>query len=269
MFRVRSTPNDPDVVLVGAKDLTDQTPDGTGEDREGRVRKGEAIKDGMHMHEAEVIVDNGLEIDLDKPERDDIRQVLSPHVGNKKSEIDINVYRTVIDYAMEVVGFDSARYPRVYDLAVDYLKPTNVFDVKVWSDWAGAKWINKEARRLNQVSRRYPHYVITPAPDIILCLVGAIALVPQAFAEPMGKSIDIISNYQVFHYLASSIKVGEKFRWEKNTTGQLLLVGRRPENEPMPAGLELPVQDGVVMQRRRKLPVAIKTLVPPSALILE
>ncbi|KAM0245827.1 hypothetical protein ACHAP5_005146 [Fusarium lateritium] len=170
---------------------------------------------------------------------------------------------------MEVVGFDSARYPRVYDLAVDYLKSTNVFDIKVWSDWAGAKRINKEARRLNQVSRRYPHYVITLAPDIMLCLVGAIALVPQAFAEPKGKGIDIISNYQVFHYLASSIKVGGKVRWEKNTTGQLLLVGRRPENEPLPAGLPLPVQDGVVMQRRRQLPVAIKTAVPPIALISE
>ncbi|KAM0245828.1 hypothetical protein ACHAP5_005147 [Fusarium lateritium] len=84
--QVRSTPNDPDVVLVGTKDFTDPTPDGTGEDREGRVRKDEAIKDGVHMHEAEVVVDKGLEIDLDKPDRDDIRLVLSPHVEQEERD---------------------------------------------------------------------------------------------------------------------------------------------------------------------------------------
>ncbi|WZH43021.1 uncharacterized protein QYS62_004023 [Fusarium acuminatum] len=264
--RVQNTPDDSDVVMTGTKDLTDPTPDGTGEDGEGRVRKDEAVKDGVQMHEAEAIVGKGFKIDLNKPDRDKVRETLFPWLGTKKNEIDIKAYQTVIDYAMGVVGLDGVRYPRVYGLAVDYLKSTNVFDAKVWSDWAGAKRINREARRLNQVSKRYPHYVITLAPDIVLCLVGAIALVPQAFAEPKGKGIDIINIYKVFHHLVSSIQIGEKVHWEKNTTGQLLLVGRRPEDEPMPAGLDLPANDGVAMQRRRNLPVAVKTPVPPSVL---
>jgi hypothetical protein len=43
------------------------------------------------------------------------------YLGNKKNEIDIKGYETIIDYVMGVVGLDTIRYLRVYIIRRFYI----------------------------------------------------------------------------------------------------------------------------------------------------
>ncbi|EXM15731.1 hypothetical protein FOTG_15970 [Fusarium oxysporum f. sp. vasinfectum 25433] len=148
--------------------------------------------------------------------------------------------RSGVSLLFHGAGFDSGKYPIIFNMVVKYISSTNFFQAKVFSGWRAQKRINTEADLLRAASARYPHYVLTMAPDLILCLIAAIDLRPEAYGEPNGRGITIIGDFHVFNHLRSAIALVETIAWGKGSRGQLLMLGRRGDQEPVLPGLPAP-----------------------------
>ncbi|KAG6978189.1 hypothetical protein FocnCong_v021497 [Fusarium oxysporum f. sp. conglutinans] len=148
--------------------------------------------------------------------------------------------RSGVSLLFHGAGFDSEKYPIIFNMAVKYISSTKFFQAKVFSGWGAQKRINTEADLLRAASARYPHYVLTMAPDLILCLIAAIDLRPEAYGEPNGRGITIIGDFHVFNHLRSAIALVETIAWGKGSRGQLLMLGRRGDQEPVLPGLPAP-----------------------------
>ncbi|KAI1036991.1 hypothetical protein LB505_011407 [Fusarium chuoi] len=154
-------------------------------------------------------------------------------------------------------------------MAVKYISSTNFFQAKVFSGLGTQKRINTEADQLRAASARYPHYVLTMAPDLILCLIAALDLRPEAFGEPKRREIAITGDSHVFNHLRSAIELGETISWGKGSRGQLLMLGRRGEEESVPIDLPVPKSTESQTKRRKKLPEAAPVPFPANAVNIQ
>ncbi|RBQ71032.1 hypothetical protein FVER14953_13632 [Fusarium verticillioides] len=246
---------------------TDEPEEELGEDEAGRLKDG-GVPDHIHVGDTDSIVSKGAKPDHNMTTRLLVKEKTGLEEGRPKKEVPIKAFELMIDYAFQTVGLDSAKYPVVFKMAVKYISSTNFFQAKVFSAWGAQKRINTEADLLRATSARYPHYVLTMAPDLILCLIAAIDLRPDAYGEANGRGITIIDEFHVFKYLQSAIELGETISWGKGSRGQLLMLGRRGDHEPvpvnLPVNLAIPKSTKAQTKARKKLPEAIPNPYPAN-----
>ncbi|KAG5749124.1 hypothetical protein H9Q70_008217 [Fusarium xylarioides] len=247
---------------------TDELQKGLGEDEDGILKDGE-VPAHIHVGNTDEIASKGPKPDHNAVEKPSVKARTDLEQGKPKKEVPIKAYQAMINYVFRTVGLESDNYPVIYNMAVKYLSSTNFFNAKVFSAWGAQRRINTEADLLRAASVRYPHYVLTMAPDLILCLIAAMDLRPEAFGEPNGRGITIIGDFHVFHHLRSAIELGETISWGKGSRGQLLMLGRRGEEESVPLGLSVPKSTKSQTKKRKKLPEAAADPFPANAVNIQ
>ncbi|KAF5981300.1 hypothetical protein FBULB1_4866 [Fusarium bulbicola] len=248
---------DKELKVTGSKNVdlpADELEEELGEDEHGIVKDGE-VPAHIHVGDTDSVVEKGR-----KPNHNMI---------TKQSEVPIKAFQIMIRYAMKILGLESDEYPVIFNMAVQYISSTNFFQAHVFSSWGAQKRVTTEADLLRAASTRYPHYVLTMAPDLILCLIAAIDLRPDVYGEPTGRAITIIGDLHVFDYLRSAIELGETISWDKGSRGQLLMLGGRGEKEPVPRRLPVPKSTKVQTTERKKLPEAVPEPSPANAINVE
>ncbi|KAG7405079.1 hypothetical protein Forpe1208_v014790 [Fusarium oxysporum f. sp. rapae] len=162
--------------------------------------------------------------------------------------------KSAVFLLFQSAGLVPERYPTIFNIDVKHSSSTNFFQAKVFSDWGALKGINTEADLLRAASARYTHDVLIMAPDLILCLIAAIDLRPEAYWEANGRGIAVTGDFHVFNHLQLTIELGETNAWGKGSRGQLLMLGRRGDQEPVPPGLPAPKSTKSQTKKRKKLP---------------
>ncbi|KAF5649397.1 hypothetical protein F52700_670 [Fusarium sp. NRRL 52700] len=243
---------------------TDELEEGLGEDEAGMLKDGE-VPAHIHVGDTDEIVSHGSNPDHNIMIKPSVKARTDVEEGKPKKEVPIETFQIMINYAFQTIGLDSDKYPVIFNMAVNYISTTNFFQAEVFSSWGAQKRITTEADLLRAASARYPHYVLTMAPDLILCLIAAIDLRPDVYGEPTGRGITIIDDFYVFNHLRSAIELGETIDWAKGSRGQLLMLGRSGEEDSVP--LDLPVPDSTKAQtkKRKKLPKAVPDPYPTNA----
>ncbi|KAF5242485.1 hypothetical protein FANTH_8651 [Fusarium anthophilum] len=100
----------------------------------------------------------------------------------------------------------------------------------------------------------------------MLCLIAAIDLWPEAYGEPNEWGIAITGDFHVFYHLRSTIELGETISWGKGSRGQLLMLGRRGEEESVPLCLLVPKLTKAQTKGRKKLAEAVPEPFPANAI---
>ncbi|KAH7154454.1 OPT oligopeptide transporter protein-domain-containing protein [Fusarium sp. MPI-SDFR-AT-0072] len=167
--------------------------------------------------------------------------------------------KSAVFLLFQSAGLVPERYPTIFNIDVKHSSSTNFFQAKVFSDWGALKGINTEADLLRAASARYTHDVLIMAPDLILCLIAAIDLRPEAYWEANGRGIAVTGDFHVFNHLQLTIELGETNAWGKGSRGQLLMLGRRGDQEPVPPGLPAPKSTNSQTKKRKKLPETAKS----------
>ncbi|EXK30704.1 hypothetical protein FOMG_13487 [Fusarium oxysporum f. sp. melonis 26406] len=260
-------PTDGELKVTGSKKIshpTDELEEGLGEDEAGILKDGE-VPAHIHIGDTDEIVSKGPKPDHNTMAKPSVKDRADLEQGKPKKEVPIKTFQLMIHYAMRTVGLDSDEYPVIFNMAVKYISSTNFFQAKVFSGWGAQKRINTEADLLRAASARYPHYVLTMAPDLILCLIAAMDLRPDAYGEPNGRGITIIGGFHVFNHLRSAIELGETISWGKGSRGQLLMLGRRGEEESVPLDLPVPKSTKAQTKKRKKLSEAVPEPFPANA----
>ncbi|KAF5552893.1 hypothetical protein FMEXI_2673 [Fusarium mexicanum] len=258
---------DKELRVTGSKndDLpTDELEEELGEDEHGILKDGE-VPAHIHVGDTDSIASKGRKPDHNMMTKQSIKERADVEEGKPKKEVPIKTFKIMIRYAMKTLGLESDEYPVIFNMAVQYISTTNFFQAHVFSSWGAQKRVTTEADLLRAASTRYPHYVLTMAPDLILCLIAAIDLRPDVYGEPTGRAITIISDLHVFDYLRSAIELGETISWDKGSRGQLLMLGRRVEKEPVPLGLPVPKSTKAQTKERKKLPETVPEPLPANA----
>ncbi|KAG5763011.1 hypothetical protein H9Q72_008881 [Fusarium xylarioides] len=247
---------------------TDELEEELGEDEAGILKDGE-LPAHIHTGCTDRIISKSRKPNHNTATKISIKQKTEPQEGKSKKEVPLKTFKLMINYAFRTVGLDASKYPVVFNMAVKYISSTNFFQAKVFSSWGAQKRITTEADLLRAASARYPHYVLTMAPDLILCLIAAIDLRSEVYGEPNGRGITIIGDFHVFDYLRSAIELGEMISWDKGSRGQLLMLGRRGEQEPLPVDLPVLKSSNAPMKKRKKLPEAVPEPHPANVINIE
>ncbi|KAF4449108.1 hypothetical protein F53441_7504 [Fusarium austroafricanum] len=175
-----------------------------------------------------------------------------------KDLVPMSVFEEMVGYAMKTVGLNAEEYPVVAELTANYLKKTNTFEAKNWSSWSGSRRLKDETRKLRGMSPLYPHFVLTLAPDMLLCTIAIRDLIAKMEGSG-GQALDVIRDHDQLHYLRAAIKTGEKLDWQGNSKDKLMIVGRRPDEETFAAKRNSPVKT-----KPSRLEVARRNTVVPS-----
>ncbi|KAL5586651.1 hypothetical protein FOBRF1_016521 [Fusarium oxysporum] len=258
---------DGELKVTGSKKIThptDELEEGLGEDEAGMLKDGE-VPAHIHVGDTDEIVSKGPKPDHNTMAKPSVKDRADLEQGQPKKEVPIKAFQLMIHYAMRTVGLNPDEYPVIFNMAVKYISSTNFFQAKVFSGWGAQKRIDTEADLLRAASARYPHYVLTMAPDLILCLIAAMDLRPDAYGEPNGRGITIIGDFHVFNHLRSAIELGETISWGKGSRGQLLMLGRRGEEESVPLDLPVPKSTKAQTKKRKKLSEAVPEPFPANA----
>ncbi|KAI1014372.1 hypothetical protein LB504_012099 [Fusarium proliferatum] len=235
---------------------TDELEEELGEDESGMLKDGD-VPANIHVGDTDRIIRKGPKPNHNIATKTSVKQKTELQEGTSKKEVPLRAFKLMIHYAFQTVGLSSDKYPVVFKMAVKYISSTNFFQANVFSAWGAQKRINTEADLLRAASARYPHYVLTMAPDLILCLIAAIDLRPEVYGEPNGRGIAIIGDFHVFSHLRSAIELGETISWDKGSRGQLLILGRRGEQEPLPVDLPVLKPSKAQTKTYKKLPEAV------------
>ncbi|KAF4947158.1 hypothetical protein FGADI_10614 [Fusarium gaditjirri] len=247
-----------------AVDSDEDESDVLGETSGGRIDTMQAQNDGVVFPDKVQITNKGPKPNRETEDRPRARDEVQMWMNKDKKNIDISVYEAMIEYAMGTVGLRAEDFPNVHGLAAQYLKNTNIFAAGAFSSWGGNRRLKKEADRLEFVSRRYPHYIVTLPPDSLLCLVAAQDLIPK-WSDPKGRPIDIIREHELMTYLRTSVELGEGIQWNGNAYNVLMILGRRPDGQCFSKGVA--VREPITATRNRKgIPVANRTPVLASVM---
>ncbi|RKK79452.1 hypothetical protein BFJ69_g4880 [Fusarium oxysporum] len=243
LTKAQGKKSDKEVNVTGSKKVfveTDEPEKGLGEDEDGVLkvgggarlyqRRGDLRNCQQRSKSGPRHVDKGADEEEGRAGERQTKEGFFQHFDS----------RSGVSLLFHGAGFDSEKYPIIFNMVVKYISSTNFFQAKVFSGWGAQKRINTEADLLRAASARYPHYVLTMAPDLILCLIAAIDLRPEAYGEPNGRGITIIGDFHVFNHLRSAIALVETIAWGKGSRGQLLMLGRRGDQEPVLPGLPAP-----------------------------
>lgn len=247
---------------------TDEIEEELGEDEAGMLKDGE-LPAHIHAGDTDRIINKGRKPNHNTATKTSIKQKTESQEGKSKKEVPLKIFKLIIHYAFQAIGLDSDKYPVIFNMAVKYISSTNFFQAEVFSSWGAQKRITAEADLLRAASARYPHYVLTMAPDLILCLIAAIDLRSEVYGEPNGRAITIIGDFHVFNYLRSAIELGETISWDKGSRGQLLMLGRRGEQDPLPVDLPVLRPSKVQMKQRKKVPEAVPEPHPANDINIE
>ncbi|KAF5986182.1 hypothetical protein FCOIX_1670 [Fusarium coicis] len=107
------------------------------------------------------------------------------------------------------------------------------------------------------------------APGLILCLIAATDLRSEVYGEPTGRGVTIIGEFHVFSHLRSAIEQGETISWDKGSRGQLLILGRRGEHDPLPSDLPVLRSSKGQTKKRKKIPQAVPEPHPANVINME
>ncbi|KAF5710890.1 hypothetical protein FMUND_9241 [Fusarium mundagurra] len=262
---------DKQLKVTGSKKITypaDELEEGLGEDEDGILKHGE-VPAHIHVGNIDEIASKGPNPDHHMLAKQSVRVRADLEQDKPKKEVPIKAFQLMINYAFQTIGLQADEYPVISNMAVKYISSTNFFNANVFSAWGAQKRINTEADLLREASAWYPHYVLTMAPDLILCLIAAKDLRPGAFGEPNGRGITIIDDFHVYQHLRSAIELGETISWGKGSRGQLLMLGRRGEDESVPVDLPVPKASKKQTENREKLPEAVPDSNPANAINIQ
>ncbi|KAI7762556.1 hypothetical protein LZL87_008902 [Fusarium oxysporum] len=188
------------VVLKKVLVKTNEPEEGLGEDEDGVLKR--SVKEKTEL-------ENG------RPKKEVpmkafqllIRLGFSQHLDSKSA----------VFLLFQSAGLVPERYPTIFNIDAKHSSSTNFFQAKVFSDWGALKGINTEADLLRAASARYTHDVLIMAPDLILCLIAAIDLRPEAYWEANGRGIAVTGDFHVFNHLQLTIELGETNAWGKGS----------------------------------------------------
>ncbi|KAF4960343.1 hypothetical protein FGADI_990 [Fusarium gaditjirri] len=265
--RPQKRTTDRELEVTGSNNInlpTDELQEELGEDEAWMLKDGE-VPDYIHVGDTNRIISKGSKPDHNTATKTSVKQKTELQEGKSKKEVPLKAFKLMIHYAFQTVGLDSNKYPVIFNMAVKYISSTNFFQAMVFSSWGAQKRINTEADLLRAASARYPHYVLMMAPDLILCLIAAIDLRPEVYGEPNGRGITIIGDFHVSDHLRSAIELGELISWDKGSRGQLLMLGRRGEQEPLPVDLPVPNPSKAQTKKCKELPEAVPEPSPANA----
>ncbi|KAF5599481.1 hypothetical protein FPANT_3377 [Fusarium pseudoanthophilum] len=205
--------------------------EGLGEDDAGNFKDGE-VPAHIHVGEIDEIATKGPKPDHHMLEKKSAKSRTDNGQDKPKTEVPIKAFPLMIQYAMRAAvrigkrtrefhpiwrkdlarGLDSKEYSVIFNMAVKYLSSTNFFNATVLSAWGAQKRINIEADLLREASAR---------------------------------------DFHVFHHLRSAIELSDTSSWGKGLRGQLLMLGRRGEEDSVPRSTKSQTK------RRKKLPEAV------------
>ncbi|KAF4503588.1 hypothetical protein FAGAP_137 [Fusarium agapanthi] len=257
---------DKELKVTGSKNVdlpTDELEEELGEDEHG-ILKNREVPAYIHVGDTDSIVSKGLKPDHNIMTKQSVKERADVEEGKPKKEVPIKAFQIMIQYAMKTAGLNSNEYPVIFNMAIKYISSTNFFQANVFSSWGAQNRITTEVDLLLAASAWYPHYVLTMAPDLILCLIAAIDLRPDTYGEPIGRGITIIGDFHVFNHLRSAIELGETISWDKGSRGQLVMLGKRGEKELVPLDLPAPKSTKVQTKERKKPPEVVPVPFPAN-----